>query len=101
MAPGGDVLSGNLRDFVLSACSEYSLILPCTPIDYLFIAGTSESAPHVSGAAAVVSAKFGRFAEPLLIEACIKRGADPIGPRRIFGAGRLNVLDAAFCRDQD
>jgi len=100
MAPGGDFVSGNVLDFVLSACSEYQLTLPfaCGPLDYVFAAGTSESAPHVSGAAAVFASKWGRFAGPVLTSICLERGADPIGPRRIFGAGRLNVLNTAYCR---
>jgi subtilisin family serine protease len=101
MAPGGDFVAGNPLDFTLSACSEYQLTLPfaCSPLSYVGVAGTSESAPHVSGAAAVVRARLGRFAPPLLVRACLERGADFIGPRRIFGFGRLNVLDAAFCRN--
>jgi hypothetical protein len=35
---------------------------------------------------------------PPIVEVCVLRGADPIGPIRTFGAVRLNVLDAAFCK---
>jgi len=100
MAPGGDFVSGNQLDLLLTACSEYQLVLPfaCSRLSYIGVAGTSESAPHVSGAAAVVRARLGRFAPALLVQACLERGADFIGPRRIFGSGRLDMLDAAFCR---
>lgn len=101
MAPGGDFVSGNPDDFVLSACSQYQLILPfaCSALSYVGVAGTSESAPHVSGAAAVIRAKFPRLSFPLLVEICLERSADNIGPRKTFGAGRLNVLDAVKCRN--
>jgi subtilisin family serine protease len=97
VAPGGDLLpGGNTFDLVLSACSEYQLVLSfaCGPNSYLLAAGTSESAPHVSGAAAVI-----RSAHPGLtpagVTSCILKGVDVVGPTRIFGAGRLNVLKAA------
>ena len=100
MAPGGDGVSGNPNDFVLSTCSQYQLLLPfaCGPLSYVGVAGTSESAPHVSGAAAVMRAKYPRISFPLLVDVCLQRSADNIGPRRIFGSGRLNVLDAVSCR---
>lgn len=100
MAPGGDGVSGNPNDFVLSTCSQYQLLLPfaCSALSYVGVAGTSESAPHVSGAAAVMRAKYPRLSFPLLVDLCLQRSADNIGPRRIFGAGRLNVLDAVTCR---
>lgn len=98
MAPGGDFAALNLDDLVIGPCSQYSFIFECGPFDYIVAAGTSEAAPLVSGAAAVVKAQFGRLGLPLFVEACILRGADNIGPRRIFGSGRLDVLDAAFCK---
>jgi subtilisin family serine protease len=101
MAPGGDGVSGNPNDFVLSTCSQYQLILPfaCSALSYVGVAGTSESAPHVSGAAAVMRAKFPRISFPLLVEACLEISADKIGPKKTFGAGRLNVLKAVSCKN--
>jgi subtilisin family serine protease len=51
-APGGDFLDDNILDLDFGPCSEDQLTLPftCTFSDYVFAAGTSESAPHVSGA---------------------------------------------------
>lgn len=105
MAPGGDFVEGSSPDdFLLTACSEYAipgieLPFSCGPLSYLGVAGTSESAPHVSGAAAVLKAKFGRLGLPLIVEACLERSADPIGPRSIFGNGRLDVLGAVGCKN--
>jgi subtilisin family serine protease len=94
VAPGGDVLTDNF----LSTCSEYSLFIDCTGgIWYIDVAGTSESAPHVSGAAAVIGSKI-TWAGPGVVAECLGIGADVIGPRSIFGAGRLNVLQSAKCR---
>ncbi|HWA16843.1 MAG TPA: S8 family serine peptidase [Gemmatimonadales bacterium] len=100
MAPGGDFVSGNPADFVLSTCSQYQLLLPfaCSALSYVGVAGTSESAPHVSGAAAVMRAQFPRLSFPLLVDICLQRSADNIGNRKIFGSGRLNVLDAVGCK---
>jgi lantibiotic leader peptide-processing serine protease len=98
VAPGGDVLADNVLDYVLSTCSEYSLFIDCTGgVWYISLAGTSESAPHVSGAAAVIGSKI-TWAPPAVVAECLGIGADVIGPRSIFGAGRLNVLQSAKCR---
>ncbi|MFN8654119.1 MAG: S8 family serine peptidase [Gemmatimonadales bacterium] len=103
MAPGGDLAEGGaFADLLVAPCSEYALPevlgFACGATSYLGIAGTSESAPHVSGAAAVLKAKFGRLAVPLLVQGCLERSADAIGPRAIFGSGRLDVLGAVGCR---
>lgn len=101
MAPGGDFAAGVVGDAVLSTCSQYQLLLPfaCGPADFVFLTGTSESAPHVSGAAALMRAKFPRFSFPLLVDLCLQRSADNIGPRKTFGSGRLNVLKAVGCKN--
>jgi subtilisin family serine protease len=98
MAPGGDGLSGNILDYDITACSEYQLTLPfaCGYNSYVFVTGTSESSPHVAGAAAVVESKTGQRA-PASTVACLLKGTDIIGPSRTFGAGRLNVAKAATC----
>ena len=100
-APGGDLLpGGSVFDLVIGPCSHFSLTLPfdCSKTSFLLVSGTSASAPHVAAAAAVVEAEF-PGAGPKRIEACIRQNTDIIGPARVFGAGRLNVLEAAACND--
>ncbi len=98
VAPGGDFAAGTALDANLTACSQYQLTLPfaCAYNDYLFVSGTSEAAPHVAGAAAVVESQRGQSL-PATTSGCIRRNADVVGPRIIFGAGRLNVANAAAC----
>ncbi len=98
MAPGGDFAAGTALDGTLTACSQYQLTLPfaCTFADYVFVAGTSESAPHVSGAAAVVESQIGPRSSAALTS-CLLQSSDIIGARRIFGSGRLDVLAASAC----
>lgn len=98
VAPGGDFAAGNVLDANLTACSQYQLTLPfpCAYNDYLFVSGTSEAAPHVAGAAAVVESRRGP-SKPASTSGCITRNADIVGLSRIFGAGRLNVANAAAC----
>ncbi len=99
VAPGGDLLTGgNILDLVISACSEYQVTLPfaCTSVDYILSAGTSEAAPHVAGAAAVVGS-IHPGATPAQINGCLVGSTDVVGPSRVFGAGRLNVLNASGC----
>ena len=96
-APGGDFTAGNILDLNLTVCSQYQLTLPfaCGPFDYVFASGTSESAPHVAAAAAVVASRNPAAATPARITNCLLKGTDVIGSRSTFGAGRLNVAKAA------
>ncbi|WP_238547749.1 S8 family serine peptidase [Meridianimarinicoccus roseus] len=52
--------------------------------------GTSMAAPHVAGAAALAQAAFPGVAPRDIVDR-ILRTADPIGPRQVFGFGRLNI----------
>ncbi|HEY7027486.1 MAG TPA: S8 family serine peptidase [Gemmatimonadales bacterium] len=99
-APGGDLLpGGNQFDLVLGPCSHFQLTLPfeCSTSSYLIAAGTSEAAPHVAAAAAVVESQLPGPVRVTQVEECILGNTDNIGPASIFGAGRLNVLKASAC----
>lgn len=99
-APGGDFLpGGNQFDLVVGPCSRYQLTLPfaCGTFDYLLAAGTSEAAPMVTGAAAVVQSQTTGKVSPAKVEACLRNNTDIIGPSSVFGSGRLNVLKASQC----
>jgi subtilisin family serine protease len=107
VAPGGDLVEGGDldfgRDLILSACSRFvsfpdengQLIFPCETEDvYLLGAGTSFAAPHVSGEAAIIeSLSPGNQPTPKTNE-CIRSTADNVGPKTVYGFGRINVLAA-------
>lgn len=86
-APGG--ADGG---FVLSSCSSKSLLIGCGPTSALFVAGTSQAAPQVTGLAGLLVEDFGR--NPARIKNAIQKGADDLGPRGtdpFYGKGRINV----------
>jgi len=104
-APGGDFVEGSdITDLVISACSEYTVDADgqqtvCPGNDFYFVDfGTSIASPIVAGAAAVTRSlvRMPRDVRGKVVE-CLLRTADPIGPRSVFGYGRVNVLDAAAC----
>jgi subtilisin family serine protease len=102
VAPGGDLpTGGSIFDLVLGACSHTEVTLPftCRTSYVLSAAGTSFASPHVAGAAAVVASQFGRRT-PQSITECLLETADRVGPLEIFGAGRLNVANAAACQER-
>ncbi|MFW6089044.1 MAG: S8 family serine peptidase [Gemmatimonadota bacterium] len=99
-APGGDGDPTPPVDdrFVNGPCATTSLIIllasgvPCTPANFLGVAGTSQAAPHVSGLAASLVTHFGR--NPARIRAAIQKGADDLGTNGtdpFFGKGHINV----------
>jgi subtilisin family serine protease len=105
MAPGGDLVPGGvIFDLVLSACSTIALPTFCpTPDFYLLGSGTSFSAPHATGAAAVIESTAKLDQGAAFLRQCIVEGADRIDGRPLsifYGRGRINVLKSVmidFC----
>jgi lantibiotic leader peptide-processing serine protease len=87
-------------DFVLSPGGQTIITNPPNPPVvrnlYFFAAGTSMSAPHVSGEAALIVGKFGHM-NPSQLRAIIDQSADRVpkpGESAEFGHGRINALAA-------
>ena len=59
-----------------------------------FLSGTSMSAPHVSGAAALVVSEFPGINSPEQVESTLEQAADDINASVNIGAGRLNLAQA-------
>jgi len=91
-APGGTNAAA-----VWAACSQTSLVIPvCQTGTYIVgLGGTSMSAPHVSGLAALIVEDVGR--NPGRIKAAIQKSADDLGQPGTdpwYGKGRINVATA-------
>lgn len=91
-APGGDGSAAST--LILSLCSS---VVCGDPFSYGFGAGTSASAPHVSGLAAYIQSQYGGTLSTSELIKIIERTADDIGTRGkdpFFGYGRINVVNA-------
>jgi hypothetical protein len=102
-APGGEfAFAGNvLEDLILAVCSP-SVAIPGFEVcadrqTFLFIAGTSPSAAHVSGEAAVIESELPGNQTPAELTNCILRSADPLPNPLISANGRINVFRGQEC----
>jgi subtilisin family serine protease len=64
---------------------------------YIFLDGTSPSAAHVSGEAAVIEAELPGDQTPAQLTACILETADPLPDPALSANGRINVLAGQAC----
>ena len=98
-APGGSEFG-----YVSAVCAKHllvvvgqSVVFPCNAsIQVLGGAGTSASAPHVTGVVAQLIAKYGK-GNPSQIKQLLLNGVDDLGaPGKdaAYGAGRVNLLKA-------
>ncbi len=106
MAPGGNFQSGGvIQDGIRSVCSSFSIFFggACQTatrnVNLIGGNGTSFSAPHVAGTAAVVKSQFPSKG-PSQLEHCVFKGADDLGKPGTddqYSKGRINVVGAAAC----
>ena len=101
MAPGGNFqFGGVVQDGILSVCSTFSIFFPICGTGTFYLLGgngTSFSAPHAAGTAAVVESQFPGDQDRKALQGCVEKGAEDLGrlgrdPQ--YGKGRINVLDA-------
>jgi subtilisin family serine protease len=105
-APGGDTLYEAIDP--IAQCTVAGLARPCFFFDmvhstgavvggtpfYFWGAGTSMSAPHVAGVAALIVSRFGKM-HPSQLRRLLERGADDLGQPgndKYYGAGRVNAI---------
>jgi lantibiotic leader peptide-processing serine protease len=93
-APGGD-----FDAFVLGPCSSHSVdpaLAACKSRSrYLYVIGTSQAAPHVSGLGAYLDSQFGGMLTASQMITSIEQHADDLGKPGadpFYGHGRINVF---------
>jgi subtilisin family serine protease len=101
-APGGDFgfAESVLQDLIIGACSPSfpDPAFACGDrITYILGDGTSQSAAHVSGEAAVIEAELPGDQTPAELAACILETADPLPLPRRTANGRINVFEGQEC----
>lgn len=97
-APGGEFGPAPTH-FVLSPCSSRTInprLAVCkSRTRYLYVIGTSQAAPHVSGLAALLDSQYGGTATPAQLQARLQQCSDDLGKTGadpFFGQGRINAL---------
>lgn len=101
-APGGEFAFADnvLADLILAACSQSNRVAgfeDCGDNSYIFLAGTSPAAAHVSGEAADIESALPGDQSPAELTACILNSADALPNPAKTGHGRINVLRGLSC----
>lgn len=96
-APGGDMTRSS-EDGIVSTSNDGSDA--ATLASYYMAQGTSSSAPHVAGVAALLMAKLGPNATPAAVEARLKATARPLPGGCVLGCG-AGLVDAAVAVQPD
>jgi len=102
-APGGDgPAPGSLATWIVGLCSTHTVdprLAGCRLPNrngHILATGTSASAPHVSGLAALLDSQFGGQLTASKMITLIEQGADDLGKPgadQFFGKGRINVFN--------
>ena len=105
-APGGNYslpLDGNIVDVggIINYAYVFNFAFNIGGIDedngdlyYIWAAGTSMATPHVSGVAAMLYGKYGKYCSPLLVDQIFRATATDEGVKgkdRYFGRGQINA----------